>query len=118
MTHSGHASTESATRRLIRPLSDILDVTRMRDSPLVPNIEREDKPSKRKRWSRVLSILLVGIVVLIAIAAALATSLLPMGDRAGAEGQTVAAAVIFVGSYLALAIGRIPGLNIDRAGIA
>ena len=30
----------------------------------------------------------------------------------------VAAIVIFVGSYLALAIGRIPGLSIDRAGIA
>jgi Na+/H+ antiporter NhaD/arsenite permease-like protein len=30
----------------------------------------------------------------------------------------VAAVVIFVGSYLALAIGRIPGLSIDRAGIA
>jgi di/tricarboxylate transporter len=28
------------------------------------------------------------------------------------------AGVIFVGSYLALAIGRIPGLSIDRAGIA
>jgi Na+/H+ antiporter NhaD/arsenite permease-like protein len=54
----------------------------------------------------------------IAIAAAMATSLLPTGDRAGAEGRTVAAAVIFVGSYLALAIGRIPGLSIDRAGIA
>jgi Na+/H+ antiporter NhaD/arsenite permease-like protein len=33
-------------------------------------------------------------------------------------GRRVAAAVIFVGSYLALAIGRIPGLSIDRAGIA
>jgi hypothetical protein len=33
-------------------------------------------------------------------------------------GPTVAASVIFVGSHLALAIGRVPGLNIDRAGIA
>jgi Na+/H+ antiporter NhaD/arsenite permease-like protein len=65
-----------------------------------------------------LSVLLVGIVVLIAIAAALATSLLPTSDRVGAEGRTVAAALIFVGSYLALSIGRIPGLSIDRAGIA
>ncbi len=30
----------------------------------------------------------------------------------------MAAGVIFGGSYLALAIGRIPGLSIDRAGIA
>ena len=90
----------------------------MRDSPPVPSVASEEKPSKRKRWPGVLSVLLVGIVVLIAIVAALATSLLPTGDRAGAEGRTVAAAVIFVGSYLALAIGRIPGLSIDRAGIA
>jgi Na+/H+ antiporter NhaD/arsenite permease-like protein len=34
------------------------------------------------------------------------------------RGHSVAAGVIFVGSYLALAIGRIPGLSIDRAGIA
>src|SRR4029077_19684162 len=46
------------------------------------------------------------------------TSLLPTGDRAGVEGRRVAVGVIFVGSYLALAIGRIPGLSIDRAGIA
>jgi Na+/H+ antiporter NhaD/arsenite permease-like protein len=85
---------------------------------VVTSTEREDKASKRRRWPGVLSVLLVGIVVLIAIAAALATSLLPTGDRLGAEGRTVAAAFIFVGSYLALSIGRIPGLSIDRAGIA
>jgi len=34
------------------------------------------------------------------------------------DGRRIAASVIFVGSYLALAIGRVPGLNIDRAGIA
>ncbi|WP_158818749.1 anion transporter [Methylocapsa sp. S129] len=44
--------------------------------------------------------------------------MLPAGDRLGVEGRSVAAAVIFIGSYLALAIGRIPGLSIDRAGIA
>jgi len=54
----------------------------------------------------------------IAIAAAIAPTLLPAGDEIGGEGRIVAAAVIFVGSYLALAIGRIPGLSIDRAGIA
>jgi Na+/H+ antiporter NhaD/arsenite permease-like protein len=65
-----------------------------------------------------LSVLLVGLVVVIAIGTALAPTLLPIGDRIGAETQSVAAGVIFVGSYLALAIGRIPGLSIDRAGIA
>ena len=74
--------------------------------------------SKRSRWLVALSVLLVGLVVVIAIAAALAPTLLPVGDRIGGEGRGVAAGVIFIGSYLALAIGRIPGLSIDRAGIA
>src|ERR1700680_5154843 len=74
--------------------------------------------SKRSYWLAALSVLLVGVVVVIAMGAALAPSLLPAGDRIGGEGRSVAAGVIFVGSYLALAIGRIPGLSIDRAGIA
>ena len=65
-----------------------------------------------------MSVLLVGFVVAIAIAAAVAPALLPADDRIGAEGRSVAAGAIFVGSYLALALGRIPGLSIDRAGIA
>jgi hypothetical protein len=65
-----------------------------------------------------LSVLLVALVVLIAIAAALAPTLLPASDQIGVDGRRVAAGVIFVGSYLALAIGRVPGLSIDRAGIA
>src|SRR6202048_1051715 len=74
--------------------------------------------SKRSHWLAALSVLLVGLVVVIAMAAALAPSLLPAGDRIGGEGRSVAAGAIFVESYLALAIGRIPGLSIDRAGIA
>src|SRR5882724_13195613 len=74
--------------------------------------------SNRSRWLTTLSVLLVGLVVVIAIAAALAPALLPAGDQIGGEGRSVAAGVIFVGSYLALAVGRIPGLSIDRAGIA
>ena len=77
-----------------------------------------NRASNRSRWPVALSVLLVGLVVVIAIAAALAPTLLPVGDRIGGEGRSVAAGVIFVGSYLALAIGRIPGLSIDRAGIA
>src|SRR5258708_1442269 len=72
----------------------------------------------RSRWPVALSILLVALVVVTALAAAVAPSLLPIGDRLGADGREIAAAVIFAGSYLALAIGRIPGLSIDRAGIA
>jgi Na+/H+ antiporter NhaD/arsenite permease-like protein len=75
-------------------------------------------PAKRRRLLIAFSVLLVGLVVVVAIAAALAPALLPTGDRIGGEGRSVAAGVIFVGSYLALAVGRIPGLSIDRAGIA
>ncbi len=75
-------------------------------------------PAKRRRLLVAFSVLLVGLVVVVAIAAALAPALLPTGDRIGIEGRSVAAGVVFVGSYLALAIGRIPGLSIDRAGIA
>src|SRR5271154_5696275 len=76
------------------------------------------KASHRSRRPAGLSVLLVGLVVVITIAAGLAPLLLPAGDRIGGEGRSLAAGIIFVGSYLALAIGRIPGLSIDRAGIA
>jgi len=91
----------------------------------VTEARRADRPAAlppprrdRRRWPHVLGVLLVGLVVLVAIAAALAPALLPVGERLGREGRAVAAVVIFAGSYLALAIGRIPGLSIDRAGIA
>jgi Na+/H+ antiporter NhaD/arsenite permease-like protein len=74
-------------------------------------------PNRNRRRAG-LSVLLVGLVVVITVAAGLASTLLPAGDRIGGEGRSVAAGIIFVGSYLALAIGRIPGLSIDRAGIA
>ncbi len=76
------------------------------------------RTSHRGRWLVALSLLLVGVVLAIALAAALTPVLLPAGDRMGGEGRSVAAVVIFAASYLALAIGRIPGLSIDRAGIA
>ena len=77
-----------------------------------------DRASNRSRWPVALSVLLVGLVVAIAIAAGLVASALPISNQIGEDGRQVAAGVIFVGSYLALAIGRVPGLSIDRAGIA
>jgi Na+/H+ antiporter NhaD/arsenite permease-like protein len=76
------------------------------------------KAPDRNRWPIALSVLLVGIVVAMALVAALAPALLPAADPIGVEGKKVVAGVIFAGSYLALALGRIPGLSIDRAGIA
>ncbi|MDR3436300.1 anion transporter [Telmatospirillum sp.] len=77
-----------------------------------------NRASQRSRWPDALSIVLVGLVVAIATAAAVAPSLLPISEALGEDGRKIAAVTIFVGSYLALAIGRIPGLLIDRAGIA
>jgi hypothetical protein len=77
----------------------------------------QEAPTKT-RWPVALSVLLVGIVVAVALAAAFAPVVFPAGDRMARDGRSVAAGIIFIGSYLALAIGRIPGLNIDRAGIA
>jgi len=84
----------------------------------MPNTESKATASKWKRWPVLLSILLVVLVVLVAIGAALVTNLIPTGGYASTEIRTIAAAIIFAGSYLALALGRIPGLQIDRAGIA
>src|SRR5215472_17284952 len=76
------------------------------------------RSARRNRPLIFLSVLLVGLVVAIALGAALLIALLPAGDQMAVESRRLAAGVIFVGSYLALAIGRIPGLSIDRAGIA
>jgi di/tricarboxylate transporter len=73
---------------------------------------------RRNRPLIFVSVLLVGLVVVIALGAALLLVLLPASDRTAVESRRLAAGVIFVGSYLGLAIGRIPGLSIDRAGIA
>jgi hypothetical protein len=77
-----------------------------------------DWTSNQNRWLVTASVLMVGLVVAIAVAAALMPAVFPADDRIGGEGRSVAAGIIFAGSYLALAIGRIPGLSIDRAGIA
>ena len=61
---------------------------------------------------------LTAVIVAISLVAAAATDLLPIGDAHSDESRRLAATLIFVGSYLALAIGRIPPLGIDRAGIA
>ena len=57
----------------------------------------------------------LGAVLAVAAAAAAMPWILP-GDAA--ESRRIAAAAIFAASYLALAVGRVPGLAIDRAGIA
>jgi Na+/H+ antiporter NhaD/arsenite permease-like protein len=75
-------------------------------------------PSQRRRWPGVAGIALVVLVIIVTLIAALAPSLLPNSPRTDDATRKVAALAIFVASYLALAIGKIPGLNIDRAGVA
>lgn len=54
-------------------------------------------------------------LLVLATTTALAPRLMPGNDESA---RRIAAAGIFAASYLALAIGRVPGLSIDRAGIA
>ena len=67
--------------------------------------------------SRVIGVALVGLVVAVALAGALVPWLAP-DTLAGRDVGGLAAGAIFMASYLALAIGKIPGLAIDRAGVA
>ncbi len=64
---------------------------------------------------RAASLVVVGILMALAALASATPSLVP-----GRDGTTrqIAAAAIFVASYAALAMGKIPGMAIDRAGVA
>jgi Na+/H+ antiporter NhaD/arsenite permease-like protein len=66
---------------------------------------------------RAVSFALVALVVAVALVAALAPRLVP-DTLAGRDAGTLAAAVVFAASYLALALGKVPFLAIDRAGVA
>ena len=61
------------------------------------------------------SLSLVALLMLLALTASAAPWLLPDDDGAM---RRVAAGGIFLASYLALAVGKVPGLSIDRAGVA
>jgi Na+/H+ antiporter NhaD/arsenite permease-like protein len=80
-----------------------------------------DGPQRRPRWRQgytvLASISVVGAVILLALVAAFA-AFAPPGSVLGGDTVKLASAAIFAGSYLALAIGKIPGLRIDRAGVA
>jgi Na+/H+ antiporter NhaD/arsenite permease-like protein len=75
-------------------------------------------PNRRRRWHGAVGITLVVLVIVIALIAAVIPGLLPAFPRVNADTTKVAAAVIFAASYLAIAIGKVPGLSIDRAGVA
>ena len=74
---------------------------------------------ERAAWAvtvpEVASLILIVVLMGLALVAAAAPWLLP-GE--GGAARRVASAGIFVASYLALAVGKVPGLSIDRAGVA
>jgi Na+/H+ antiporter NhaD/arsenite permease-like protein len=96
----------------------------MPDNPTIPasdgpgeRLLQTDAPARRRRWPGIVGTALMLLVIAIALIAAVAPGVLP-ASSVGAGTRKVAAAAIFAASYLALAIGKIPGLNIDRAGVA
>ncbi len=80
---------------------------------------RQQSAALAARASRVelLAIGILGVIVALALSAAVATFASP-GSVLGSDTVRPAAGAIFAGAYLALAIGKIPGLRIDRAGVA
>jgi Na+/H+ antiporter NhaD/arsenite permease-like protein len=85
-----------------------------RGSEVDPKIE--PAPRRSPRSSRI-SLALASLVVLVAVASGFA-SLLLANTAFQRDFGWAAAAAIFASSYVALAIGRVPGLGLDRAGIA
>jgi Na+/H+ antiporter NhaD/arsenite permease-like protein len=74
----------------------------------------------RKQWvvgntGELASLTVVALLLLLTLGAASLPWIMP--DK-GAVAHQTAAMVIFTTSYLALAIGKVPGLAIDRAGVA
>jgi di/tricarboxylate transporter len=74
----------------------------------------------RNRWTtgtagELASLTAVALLLLLALGAAAFPWIMPSED---ALAHRIAATVVFAASYLALAIGKVPGLAIDRAGVA
>jgi Na+/H+ antiporter NhaD/arsenite permease-like protein len=61
---------------------------------------------------------LVLVVIIVSLIAAVVPGLLSASPKFDEGTRKVAALVTFLASYLALAIGKIPGLSIDCAGVA
>ena len=67
------------------------------------------------RWWPLASLIAVGLLLALALGTAALPWILP---EQNAPARHIAALAIFVTSYVALAIGKVPGLSIDRAGVA
>jgi len=87
-------------------------------SAVVGVTQRSGAATRTRRWPKVTGVTLVCLVVAVALIAAVAPRLRLASASFDDEIGKVAAAVIFAACYLALAIGKIPGLSIDRAGVS
>ena len=67
------------------------------------------------RWLPLASLIAVGLLLVLAAGTAALPWVMPEHDAAA---RRLAAIAIFAASYVALAIGKVPGLSIDRAGVA
>ncbi|MGC1409977.1 MAG: anion transporter [Acetobacteraceae bacterium] len=67
------------------------------------------------RWLPLASLIAVGLLLALAAGTAGLPWIMPQHD---ATARRLAAIAIFAASYVALAIGKVPGLSIDRAGVA
>lgn len=76
-----------------------------------------DRTASGQTWraGRVASWAAIAVLLMLAALAAFAPELMPAQDIAT---RRVAVGAIFVASYIALAVGKVPGLAIDRAGVA
>ncbi|WP_347986443.1 anion transporter [Methylomonas sp. AM2-LC] len=76
------------------------------------------KKNWQRHWPNIVSIVLVICVILNALISTAIPNWLWVSPEADISIHKITVAIIFVSSYLALAFGKIPGLSIDRAGIA
>ncbi len=79
---------------------------------------RSDPARGKRRFPGSIGFAAAILVVALAVLAAVTPAKHLARPEIGAELRAAAAAVIFTASYIAIAIGKIPGLSIDRAGIA
>jgi Na+/H+ antiporter NhaD/arsenite permease-like protein len=67
------------------------------------------------RWRSLAGLVTVGLLLVVALGAAALPWIMPEQDE---QARRIAAIAIFTACYAALAIGKVPGLSIDRAGVA
>lgn len=69
----------------------------------------------KARWWPLASLTAIGLLLVLALGTAALPWIMPEQDAAA---RRLAAIAIFAASYVALALGKVPGLSIDRAGVA